>query len=253
MNRPLLTSGAPTRRWLSDRDPRLRILAALAFAGATVSLYSLPALLLALGIALGTALAAGLPARRTLRRLLALESFMFVLLVLLPFSVPGSPLLSLGPLQASHEGLLLATQILLRANAIVLMLLALLGTLEPATLGHALGRLRVPEKLVHLFLFTVRYIDVLDAEFMRLRQAMRARAFVPRSNRHSWNSFGWLIGMLLVRSLERSERILAAMKCRGFDGRLYLLEDYRWRAQDSLHALAFGLMLAAILVLEALQ
>jgi cobalt/nickel transport system permease protein len=99
----------------------------------------------------------------------------------------------------------------------------------------------------------VRYIDVLDAEFMRLRQAMRARAFVPRSNRHSWNSFGWLIGMLLVRSLERSERILAAMKCRGFDGRLYLLEDYRWRVQDSLHALAFGLLLTAVLVLEALQ
>ena len=253
MTRPLLTAGTSTRPWLSDRDPRLRILAALAFAGATVSLYSLPALLLALGIALGTALAAGLPARRTLRRLLALESFMLVLLVLLPFSVSGTPWLSLGPLQASHEGLLLATQILLRANAIVLMLLALLGTLEPATLGHALGRLRVPQKLVHLFLFTVRYVDVLDAEFTRLRQAMRARAFVPRSDRHSWNSFGWLIGMLLVRSLERSERILAAMKCRGFDGRLYLLEDYRWRVQDSFHALAFGLLLAAVLVLEALQ
>jgi cobalt/nickel transport system permease protein len=127
------------------------------------------------------------------------------------------------------------------------------GTLEPATLGHALGRLRVPDKLVHLFLFTVRYVDVLDAEFLRLRQAMRARAFVPGSNAHSWRSLGWLIGMLLVRSLERSQRILAAMKCRGFDGRLYLLEDYRWRRADSLHALGFGLLLAAILLLEVSQ
>lgn len=250
MSRALLTTETSVRSWLAGRDPRLRILAALAFAAVTVSLHSLPVLLLVLGTALGMALAAGFPARRALRRLLALEGFMLVLLILLPFSVPGTPWFILGPLQASQEGLLLAAQILLRVNAIVIVLLTLVGSLEPATLGHALGRLRVPEKLVHLFLFTVRYVDVLDAEFLRLRQAMRARAFVPGSNAHSWSSLGWLIGMLLVRSLERSQRILAAMKCRGFDGRLYLLEDYRWRRADTLHALAFGLLLAAILLLE---
>jgi cobalt/nickel transport system permease protein len=253
MSRELLTTETSVRHWLAERDPRLRILAALAFAAVTVSLHSLPVLLLVLGTALGMALAAGLPARRALRRLLALEGFMLVLLTLLPFSVPGTPWLTLGPLHASQEGLLLAAQILLRVHAIVIMLLTLVGTLEPATLGHALGRLRVPDKLVHLFLFTVRYVDVLDAEFLRLRQAMRARAFVPGSNAHSWRSLGWLIGMLLVRSLERSQRILAAMKCRGFDGRLYLLEDYRWRRADSLHALGFGLLLAAILLLEVSQ
>lgn len=253
MNRELLTTGVSARSWLSERDPRLRVLVALAFAGVTVSLHSLPVLLVAVGAALATALAARMPLRRTLRRLLALEGFMLVLLILLPFSVPGSSWLNLGPLQASHEGLLLAAQILLRANAIVIMLLTLVGTLEPATLGHALGSLRVPDKLVHLFLFTVRYVDILDAEFLRLRQAMRARAFVPGSNRHSWRSLGWLIGMLLVRSLERSHRILAAMKCRGFNGRLHLIKNYRWRTADSLHGLAVGVLLAAILMLEALQ
>jgi cobalt/nickel transport system permease protein len=158
---------------------------------------------------------------------------MVVLLIMLPFSVPGDSLFTLGPLSASAEGFERALQIVLKANAIVIMLMTLIGTLEPVVLGHALGQLRLPEKLIHLFLFTVRYIGVLFDEYQRLRMAMRARAFVAGSNRHTWRSLGWLIGMLLVRSLERSQRILAAMKCRGFNGKLYLITTDHWQRRDS--------------------
>ncbi len=125
-------------------------------------------------------------------------------------------------------------------------MLALLGTLEPARLGHALARLGVPERLAHLLLLTVRQIQLVGDEYARLRQAMRARAFVPRSNRHTWHSFGWLMGMLLVRSLARSRRVLDAMRCRGFDGRLRLLDTLCWRPADSA-ALTATVALVAVL------
>ncbi len=236
--------------WLTRREPRLRIVLAIAFALVTVSLQQLWLAVMAFGLAFGLALNAGLAPGLLLRRLLLLEGLMLVLLVLLPFSVPGETLWRLGPFEASREGVVQALIILCRANGIVLALLALVGTLEPVTLGHALARLRVPDKLVHLLLFTVRYLAVLHKEYRRLRQAMRTRGFRARSNLHSWRSLGWLMGMLLVRSLERSRRILAAMKSRGFNGRFYLLDGHPWRTGDSLFALTGVLVLCALLMLE---
>ena len=245
-------AGIDAAPWLADRDPRLRLLAALGFALVTVGLTHIVPLVVALGLALGLALAAGLGGNVLLRRLLALEGLLLALGLTLPFSVPGEPLWHLGPLAASREGLILALTVLARASAVALALAALIGTLEPAALGHALARLRVPQPLVHLFLFTLRHIHVLYAEYARLRQAMRARAFTPRNDRHTWNSLGWLMGMLLVRSLERSRRTLAAMRCRGFQGRYYLLDDLCWSPEDSRLALAAGLVLAVLLALEYL-
>jgi cobalt/nickel transport system permease protein len=249
MSGELLSLDAP-ETWLTRREPRLRIISAFAFALVTVSLQQLWLLFMALGLALALAFTAGLAAGVLLRRLLLLEGLMLVLLILLPFSVPGQTLWQLGPFEASLEGAVQALSILLKANGVVLTLLALVGTLEPVTLGHALARLQVPDKLVHLLLFSVRYLEVLNQEYSKLRQAMRTRGFRARSDRHSWRSLGWLMGMLLVRSLERAQRILAAMKCRGFNGRFYLLDGHPWRVGDSLFSLAAALVLFAFLMLE---
>lgn len=238
--------------WLVRRDPRLRILAAVAFALVTLSLGSFPALTAALGLALALALAGGQSWDRLGRRLLLMEGLLALLLVTLPFTVPGSPVLELGPLVASQEGLARALVILLKASAVMLALLGLVGGLEPVVFGHALARLGVPHKLAHLLLQTVRQIHLLGQEYRRLRQAMRARAFVPRSDRHTWNSYGWLIGMLLVRALSRSRRVLAAMRCRGFRGRLYLLDHTDWGPADSVFAGVLGVSLVALLALGQL-
>lgn len=247
-----LTLTTAPRPWLAGLDPRLRVGSALTFAAVTASLDDPAVLAAALGWALAMAVAAGLPAGLLLRRLVALEGFMVVVLATLPFTVPGDPLLTLGPLTASWAGLERAVAIILRANAIVVMLLALAGTLDPAILGHALARLGVPRKLVHLFLLTARYVVVLHDEYRRLRLAMRARAFTPGSNLHTWRTYGWLVGMLMVRSLERSRRILDAMRCRGFRGRLHLLADAPWRGTDTAASLLGLALLFGLLALERL-
>ena len=57
---------------------------------------------------------------------------------------------------------------------------------------------------MRLFVMTVRYVSVIRMEAARLRTAMKARAFKPSTNRHTYTSYGNLIGMLLVRSLDRA-------------------------------------------------
>ena len=237
---------------LHGRDPRLPVLMLVLFALATVSLATLPAAALALAAALLLVLLSRLPIALVLARIAALEGLMLVLLASLPFTVPGAPLVTLGPFTATGAGVAQAALIALKANAVVLAMLGLLAGLEAPALGHALGRLGVPDKLVHLLLLTVRQITLLDDEARRLRRAMRARAFVPRSNRHTWTSYGNLIGMLLVRSLGRARRVEGAMRCRGFHGRFYLLDSARWQAADTAWLVALVALLAGMLLLDRL-
>lgn len=215
-------------------DPRVRIIVVSIFALAVVLSHDFSVLLLGLVSAVATAVIAQLNFKRTLRRVIAMDMFMIFLILMLPFTTPGEALFSIAGLPASKEGLLHALMIALKANAVVFALLALIGTMSAATLGHAMAHLRVPDKLVHLLLFTVRYLDVIGQEYKRMRRAMQARAFVMTVSKHTWRSVGYLIGMLLVHSLERSERIMDAMKCRGYKGQFYLMDDMVLQRQDYL-------------------
>lgn len=235
---------------LDSLDPRTRILAALSFAVLVVGLQSLFVLALALGVPLSLLLATRLPVRETLRRMAAMDGFIVFMLVLLPFTVPGAPLFSVFGVGFSSEGLLKAIEIALKANAVVLMLMVTVGTLEPVTLGHALHRLKAPATLVHLMMFTVRYIGVLHQEYLRLRSAMKVRSFQLRNSLHTYKSIGYLVGMMLVRSVDRSERILSAMKCRGFTGKIPLLDSMRFSWSDGLFALGGFLIALGLLCLE---
>jgi len=248
-----LQSFSEGRSLLARIDPRLRIVAAAVFAVLVAVARQPTAMWLAALVAVLTCLLCDLPMITVARRLVPLNVLMLVLAVLLALGGEGRPLLVIGPLGFSEDGLRLAGTIALKGNTILLAMLAFLGSLEPATLGHALSHLRVPDRLAHLLLFTIRYVDVLHRELRRMRNAMKARAFRPRLNWHTYRSYGYLVGMLLVRSLERAERVSAAMKCRGFSGRFYLLEHFAFSWIDAVFAVAAVLAAAALAVAEWLS
>lgn len=152
------------------------------------------------------------------RRLLHLEGFLLLLFLTLPFTLSGAPLLAVGPLVASAEGLDRAVVLACKVTASVLLLSLLFAHVEPLRLAAALRALRLPESLVRIFVIVTRHLALMRDEFSRLRDAMRMRAFRPGSNRHTWRSYGYLIGMLVVRAMERAERVDEAMRLRGYRG-----------------------------------
>lgn len=223
-------------------DPRSRLLGALLLGALTVTLRQPDALAAALVAGLILAAAARLKPWATLKRVLALDGFMMAMLILLPFTMPGTPLFELAGWPVSRDGMAEAALLLVRGNAALLVLLALLGGMGTVRLGHGLAGLRLPTGFVHLVLFSIRYITVIEQEYARLRLAMRARAFRLTSAPRTWATIGTLFGMLLVRSLERAERIFAAMRCRGFSGRFATVEESHWQAID----IAFGLVMLGL-------
>lgn len=234
-------------------DPRARILAAAGFSVVVALLANhFPALTAAMVVAVLVALLGRPSPFVVLHRLGLFNLFVLLLLVVLPISAEGPPLFALGPVNFSTQGFLLAAKIALKGNAIILALIVLLGTLETTVLGHALSHLYVPDKLTHLLLLTVRYLDVLHREYLRLAAAMKVRGFRPRMNRHTYRAYGYLVGMLLVRSFDRSERVLAAMKCRGFRGRFYLLDHFAFSRRDLPFCVGAAVILLALILLELL-
>lgn len=180
--------------------------------------------------------------RQILNRLLVVNTFIALLWIFIPFSYPGEKLFSIGPLKATEAGILYVLSITLKTNAIVLSTIAVLGTSEIFSLAHALVHIKVPDKLIHLFFFFYRYISVLHEEYRKLKNAMVIRSFKPRTNLHTYKSYAYLLGMLLVRSYERSERIYKAMLCRGFTGNFPVMSHFKLRGSDILFGMVMGLM-----------
>lgn len=232
--------------FIETLDPRTRLLGAAVFAAAVVSLHTFPARFAGLGLAVLLVAAARVNLRTVARRLAHVEGFMILLLIMLPLTVPGQPLASLGPLAISDRGVERAFAIVLAVNAAALCVLALVGTLEPIRLGRALAALRVSERFVRLFMFLVRYHGIFGVELRRQFDSMRARGFRAGLRRHAFRSYGNLAGMILVRSIERAERVDEAMRCRGFSGRFPMR---RIRPMTNADARFAALAAAAVLAL----
>lgn len=225
--------------WIDNLDARVRVVCSALFALVVVSSQQFLPALLGLLLAFILVKASKLNIKRTLRRVVAMDFFMLTLICVLPFTTPGESMFTVFGLSASWQGLSHALLITIKANAVLLVLFSLVATMSASTLGHALAHLKVPDKLVHLMLFMVRYLDVISTEYKKMRRAMQARAFVMGTNRHTWKSIGYLFGMLLIRSVERAERIADAMKCRGFCGRFYLNDKMKIGQEDVIFASMF--------------
>ncbi len=232
--------------WVHDLDPRVKIVVTLIFSIVVALNPNLLGTLVSLAAPIVLLIAARVSAEKVLIRLAIVNGFIVFIWLFLPFTVPGETIYTLGPLGIQKEGINSALLVTLKSNSIILMVIALLGTSPIFTLVHALSHLWVPDKLVHLFFFCFRYIHVIHDEYHRLINAMKIRGFKPRTDMRTYRAYSYLVGMMLVRSFDRSKRILQAMRCRGFRGKFYILHHYRMKSYD--YALAgSGIAFSALL------
>ena len=221
----------PTAESLCERwDARWKLAGLLALSVAA-SLLEAPgplAVLLALTVALAV-VAGRVPVAHVAGRVLLL-------------ALPVAPLLVVLPLADGRRGLLVGATVLLRLAAIGVAALTLVRTTGFPTLLAAAQALRVPGVLVQIAQAAYRYSFVLASEARRTRVALRARGFRMRSNRRTYQTVGYGVGGLLVRSADRAETVAAAMRSRGFAGTFRTTTTFRTKPAD---VVAFALCLVA--------
>jgi len=157
------------------------------------------------------------PVGYLLKRLVVEIPFV-VFALLIPFIATGPRVDVLG-LSLSEAGLLAGWGLLIKGTLGVLASLTLAATTEADDVLRGLERLRLPDLVVQIMGFMIRYLDVVSSELGRMMTAMRSRGCDPRRPRH-WPALGRALGALFIRSYERGERVHLAMLSRGYTGRL---------------------------------
>jgi cobalt/nickel transport system permease protein len=100
-----------------------------------------------------------------------------------------------------------------------------------------------------MVLLSHRYIFVFLNEMTRMYRGMRVRGFVPGTDIATMSAMGNL-GMLFVRSFERTQRVYDAMLCRGYDGRFPTFTSFSTSGKDWAKALLWGMMGLFLLVFD---
>ena len=127
--------------------------------------------------------------------------------------------------QGFRGGWEIAQGILFRGVESFLSGLWLISVVPFDRLLATLRRLGVPAILVAILAFMFRFIFVLWKELDTMRAARRARTFDQAGLVFRWRNAAQMIGMLLIRSLGRSERVYGAMCARGWDGTVRTLDQ----------------------------
>jgi len=231
-------------------DPRFRVMAATVLSIVIALSSEFTALLFSIGISLGLIIVANLNIRKVAGRLAVVSGFLVLLWLVLPVTHQGTTRYTVGPLNVTHEGILLAAQITLKSLSILALLISLIATMTVATLGSALNSLGVPGKFTQLLMVSYRYIFVIEQEYQRLMRAVRIRGFQPGTNLHTYRTYAYLAGMLFVRASMRAQRVYQAMLCRGFHGRYISLHRFSYGSQNQFFAVFMFLVFTIIVYLE---
>lgn len=172
--------------------------------------------------------AGGLPTGYFLKKVLLVSPFAVLVGVFNPI-MDCEIVYRIGPLGISG-GWISFLSILLRFVLTVTAAFLLIALTGFNAVCQALSKLGVPRPFVVQLLFFYRYLFVLIDEAERMERARSLRSFNTRPMR--FRVFVSIIGHLLLRSLDRAERIHMAMRCRGFDGRIRLVRKTKFGWKD---------------------
>lgn len=187
---------------------KLGLLAATILAVMSVPLDSWPAYGLALCWVIAGLTLAEVPASYWLGRVRLLCPALLGLALALPLS------------QGFRTGWEPAAGMVLRGLCCFLAALWLASTTPLEQILVALRRVGVPRLLLDQLAFTCRYLSVVTEELSKLQVARDSRTLTPPGFWGHWRGASQVLGRLVVRSLDRADRVQRAMLARGWTGRM---------------------------------
>ncbi len=215
-------------------DPRVKILVSFIFIIFVVSFpkYELSALMPFFLYPVFMLTAGSIPFRAIAKKVLFISPFAIFIGIFNPLLDTNVLLRPFG--MAITGGWISFLSILVKFVLTVSTALLLIAVTSFPGICEALERLKLPKIFVIQLLFLYRYLFVLLEESLRMIRAREARSFGSKGK--EIRTFIRLISVLLIRSVERAERIYRAMLSRGFRGEIRVLKRLQFRYYDILFA-----------------
>jgi cobalt/nickel transport system permease protein len=211
-------------------DPRVKLLTTLLFVVCVISFnkYELSGLIPFVIYPVVLVTLGNLPMAYLLKKVLLAAPFVFFIGIFNPL-LDRAVLMHLGPMGISGGWVSFAS-IMIRCVLTVSAALILIASTGFNAVCMALGKMGAPNSFAVQLLFLYRYIFVLTDEALRMVRARSLRSFAGKGM--GLRVFSYMIGQLLLRTLDRAQRIHLAMRCRGFDGEIRVLRPLKICARD---------------------
>lgn len=232
-------------------DPRAKVVATAFFIVSVVSFgkyeisglmpfFLYPVVLVAIG---------DLPLGYLLKKILLAAPFAVFIGMFNPF-IDRAILIHIGPFGISGGWISFAS-IMLRFVLTVGSALALIASTGFASICMSLEKMGAPNSFAVQLLFMYRYIFVLVDEGSRMVRARALRAFEGRGM--GFKVFVSMIGQLLLRTLDRAQRIHLAMRCRGFDGEIRVFRKLAFGRRDAAFLIGWSALFAVMRLVDIPQ
>ncbi len=249
---PAIDVHSDLHSFFHDWDPRYKIASLFIYCFLVVSIHSVFWSFISLIISFLAVISSHLPWSGSIRRLKAMMGFLGMFLIVMPFTVPARSneiLIIVGNFSQFPfhiTGFLLAVKIILKACAIALMMEPLFATAPLAVTLNGLAAIGIPLTICQMVLLSHRYIFVFLHEMKRMYRGMMVRGFRPCTSFDTLRTVGNFMGMLFVRSFDRTQRVYDAMLCRGYNGTFPTYVHFKGERSDKIKAvmwLACGIIL----------
>ena len=146
------------------------------------------------------------------------------------------------------ENLLILWSLFIKSALCVLCLGVLVSTTDFYLLVKGLSLLKFPRIAASLLSFAHRYVFLFAEQTERMIRAKKSRTF---THRERWRDLKMMINLvprLFFNTLERSERIYAAMLSRGFKGDIEVWQSFRMKASDFAFVILIVLPLISVVI-----
>jgi len=117
-----------------------------------------------------------------------------------------------------------ALSIICKATIGTLLAIILSSTTPAREILRGFEILKMPNLLVQIATFMLRYLNVINDEMERMNVARASRGFDAKGIK-DWKFIASAAGALFIRSYERGERVHLSMISRGYEGKLPAIEN----------------------------
>jgi cobalt/nickel transport system permease protein len=180
--------------------------------------------------------AGNIPAGYIMKKILYVSPFAVMIGIFNPLFDTGISFY-IGPTGVSG-GWVSFISIMIRFCLTVGAALALIASTGFNNLCYAMNRLGAPRIFSVQLLFLYRYLFVLAEEAARMIRARNLRSF--SGNGRGIRTYGPLMGSLLLRTVNRAQRIHLAMNCRGFDGNIRIMKKYGFGFRETVFIIGWS-------------
>jgi cobalt/nickel transport system permease protein len=220
-------------------DPRAKILTTAVFVVSVVSFdkyeitglfpfFIFPAVLVGLG---------NLPLGFLLRKLLLVSPFVLFIGIFNPW-LDRTVLFQLGSVGITG-GWVSFLSLLLRFTLTVSAALLLIASTGFTTMCMGLEKLGSPRIFTVQLLLLYRYLFILIGEAIRMIRAHSLRSF-NRKGRITFRVFLQMLGNLLLRTVDRAQRIHMAMLSRAFTGEIRIAKQFHFGCRETFFLTGFS-------------